>query len=322
MKYIDLGLPSGTLWADTNEEGYYTFDEAVSKYGGNLPTYEQFKDLKDHCKWEWIDNGYTVTGPNGNVIVLPAAGYRGCNGGVSMGSCGDYWSSAPTGSCTAWYLFFNSISVCKHEDNRGYGFSIRLVKSNNKDNNMKDKELNLVEILKDCPEGTELYTPMFGKVWLIKVDAKNKVMPICVRLQNKGKRFLTSDGRYSIEPDGECLLFPSKENRDWSTFNVRQNFKKGDFVAVVNDNDEPYLLLIGDTDWSSLYSDVKYICYVDLCNGIFEFSKSTNFWCDVNTYCGQGRCRLATDDEKVRVEVSSNDTKVKFDDHYNVLILR
>ncbi len=36
-EYIDLGLPSGTLWATENEEGYFTFDEAVEKYGDSLP---------------------------------------------------------------------------------------------------------------------------------------------------------------------------------------------------------------------------------------------------------------------------------------------
>ena len=40
MEYIDLGLPSGTLWADCNEEGFYYFDEAVEKYGYRLPTYD------------------------------------------------------------------------------------------------------------------------------------------------------------------------------------------------------------------------------------------------------------------------------------------
>ena len=40
--YVDLGLPSGTLWKDKNEEGgFYTYDQAVSKFGNKLPT----KDL-------------------------------------------------------------------------------------------------------------------------------------------------------------------------------------------------------------------------------------------------------------------------------------
>ena len=108
---------------------------------------------------------------------------------------------------------------------------------------MKDKELNLVEILKDCPEGTELYTPMFGKVRLEKVDAKNKETPICVRLQNQGERFLTSDGRYSVDTDGECVLFPSKENRDWSTFKASKReheFKPFERVLVRDLDDEKW----------------------------------------------------------------------------------
>ena len=129
MKYIDLGLPSGTLWADTNEEGYYTFDEAVSKYGGNLPTYEQFKDLKDHCQLEWTGNGYEITGPNGNTMVLPAAGFIGCNGGVfCVDSLGRYWSSLPSGSDFAWRLCFDSSNMNMFYGDRCYGISVRLVK--------------------------------------------------------------------------------------------------------------------------------------------------------------------------------------------------
>ena len=78
MKYIDLGLPSGTLWVDTNEEGYYTFDDAVEKYGNCLPTKEQLEELKTQCQWEWTGAGYKVTGPNGNSIVLSAAGFLNC----------------------------------------------------------------------------------------------------------------------------------------------------------------------------------------------------------------------------------------------------
>lgn len=58
MEYADLGLPSGTLWAESNEEGYYTFDEAVEKYGNSLPTREQLEELKSHCQWEWNDKEY------------------------------------------------------------------------------------------------------------------------------------------------------------------------------------------------------------------------------------------------------------------------
>ena len=126
--YIDLGLPSGTKWKAENEIGYYEFGEAVSKYGNRLPTREQLEELKNQCQWEWMGDGYRVTGPNGNAIVLPAAGYRGCNGGVvCVGSFGYYWSSTPNGSDYAWYLYFDSSSVLMCRNNRCDGRSVRLV---------------------------------------------------------------------------------------------------------------------------------------------------------------------------------------------------
>lgn len=128
-RVIDLGLPSGTLWADKNEEGYYTFDEAVEKYGDQLPTHEQLEELKNSCKWEWIGDGYRVEGPNGNVIVMPAAGSRSCCGNVGyVGSDGDYWSSTPYGLDDAWYLAFGSGGVDMFCSIRCYNFSVRLVK--------------------------------------------------------------------------------------------------------------------------------------------------------------------------------------------------
>ena len=96
MKYIDLGLPSGTLWSDTNENDYYTFSEAVAKYGDRLPTREQLEELKAQCQWEWVGKGYKVIGPNGNCIVLPAKGIRYSDDYVGdVDFNGNYWSSTP-----------------------------------------------------------------------------------------------------------------------------------------------------------------------------------------------------------------------------------
>lgn len=128
--YVDLGLPSGTLWKSKNEKGiYYTYDEAVSQFGDNLPSREQFEELKAFCTWEWNGKGYVVKGDNGNSIILQAAGYRNCDGGVSLvGTEGGYWSSTPYGSGNAWDLDFHS-SVVDMDDysNRCYGQSVRLV---------------------------------------------------------------------------------------------------------------------------------------------------------------------------------------------------
>ncbi len=75
-------------------------DVAHVKWGGSwrMPTQKEFQELLDNCTWTWTTykgtNGYKVTGPNGNSIFLPAAGWRSgteLNGG---GSYGHYWSSS------------------------------------------------------------------------------------------------------------------------------------------------------------------------------------------------------------------------------------
>ena len=126
--YVDLGLSSGTFWKDKNDYGFFTYDEAVSRFGSKLPSKEKFEELKSECKWEWNGSGYKVTGPNGNSIVLPASGYRNCDGSVSyVGSNGDYWSSTPLDSDYAWYLYFDSDGKGVNGSYRCFGLSVRLV---------------------------------------------------------------------------------------------------------------------------------------------------------------------------------------------------
>ncbi|MCR5423314.1 MAG: hypothetical protein K6E93_00950 [Bacteroidales bacterium] len=134
-EWVDLGLPSGTMWKNVNEVNaadtvynFYTYDEAVAAFGDVLPTKEQLEELKDNCQWTWTGSGYTVTGPNGHSIFLPAAGYRRCDGRVlNVGSDGSYWSSTPNGSDDAWGLDFGSGEVYMGGYYRCYGGSVRLV---------------------------------------------------------------------------------------------------------------------------------------------------------------------------------------------------
>lgn len=121
--YVDLGLPSGTYWKETNESGFYNYDNA-----NKLPTKEQLEELKNECEWTWTGKGYKVTGPNGNSIFLPAAGLLDCNGTVhSVGTRGCYWSSTPNDSDDAWGLYFQSSGVRMDNYNRCWGQSVRFV---------------------------------------------------------------------------------------------------------------------------------------------------------------------------------------------------
>lgn len=81
--WIDLGLPSGTLWKNKDEKGYFLYNEAKSKYANNLPTIQQLKELKTTCKWQRSGNGYDVKGPNGNSIYLPINGIKECDGSIT-----------------------------------------------------------------------------------------------------------------------------------------------------------------------------------------------------------------------------------------------
>lgn len=129
--FVDLGLPSGTLWKEQDEAGgFYTYEQAKLKFGNSLPTKEQYEELKNSCSWTWTGNGYKVTGPSGESITLPAAGFRGCDGGVRrVGLNGYYWSSTPSGSEYAWGLYFGSGGVSVDDDSgRCSGKSVRLVR--------------------------------------------------------------------------------------------------------------------------------------------------------------------------------------------------
>ena len=79
-----------------------------------------------------------------------------------------------------------------------------------------NEKLNLVEILKDFPKGTKLYSPIFGEVELDTIDIHSDP-PIRV-LCKYGKDGFSKDGRICPAYNGECVLFPSKEQRDWSKF--------------------------------------------------------------------------------------------------------
>ena len=127
--WVDLGLPSGTLWKQQKESGFYTYEEAINRFGNKLPERHHFVELKNECTWIWMeDYGYKVVGPNGNSITFPAAGVRSGGGSVeNVGTCGYYWSSSPINSDDAWGLFFNSSDVFMFYGNRGDVLSVRLV---------------------------------------------------------------------------------------------------------------------------------------------------------------------------------------------------
>lgn len=80
-----------------------------------MPSKEQFEELIGKCHWIWTGNGYRVTGPNGNSIVLPASGILFVGTSTTeppihfgQGVGGEYWSYTHKNPDSAWVLEFNS----------------------------------------------------------------------------------------------------------------------------------------------------------------------------------------------------------------------
>lgn len=113
-----------------------------------------------------------------------------------------------------------------------------------------ETELNIVEILKDKPKGTKLYSPLFGDVYLL--SAENNA--IRVGYHKEGIAIFFGNGKYYNYLESEPLLFPSKEMRDWSKF----AWKKGDVLIKTNSE---YCIGIFDKWTSDDYStfSAKYI---------------------------------------------------------------
>ncbi|MBQ6191656.1 MAG: Ig-like domain-containing protein [Bacteroidaceae bacterium] len=181
-EWIDLGLPSGTLWAtcnvganspeeygdyfawgetvpkdyydgttyfDLNNDGrtfkkynndggktelYPADDAATANWGApwRMPTSEQIKELCNNCTQEMIQqngvNGILLTGPNGNTIFLPAAGYHHEDWLLCAGSEGYYWtSSLSDNDFGSDYLFFGASSWRVSNYYRYHGRSVRAV---------------------------------------------------------------------------------------------------------------------------------------------------------------------------------------------------
>ena len=91
-----------------------------------------------------------------------------------------------------------------------------------------NENLNLVELLKDCPKGTKLYSTVYGDVELDEVSLDNGIIdyPIKIKIPDLTGVFsvgsFTKDGRIFANYSGECALFPSREQRDWSKFKPKK----------------------------------------------------------------------------------------------------
>ncbi len=126
--------------------------------------------------------------------------------------------------------------------------------------------MNIAELLKYCPKGTKLYSTVFGEVKFSEVYPDSM---IAVLITDNCKRTFRKDGSYFEY--GECVLFPSKNQRDWEEF--RLPVKRGD---IMMSNGRAFII-------SDEYADTLmgkyhgYICGIGAF-GDFVVSQSNHHW--------------------------------------------
>lgn len=141
----------------------------------------------------------------------------------------------------------------------------------------KNNNINIAEILKDCPKGTKLYSPLFGDVTLEEISATCAAI-IKIKYDSNNCANFFKTGLYYNYEGAECLLSPSSEMRDWSKFFKRGNvvIKNGGGMAAVFDG------------WAN--------------DTYTEFNTTINLYCDGNTgeeeVCDTLLFRKATGEER------------------------
>lgn len=120
-----------------------------------------------------------------------------------------------------------------------------------------NENTDLIKILKDCPEGFEFYSSYFGKVTFVRI-LYSRIIVECPKIHRQivfntnGKYVMStySDNNGNYFLSDECLLFPSKEQRDWSKFTApwykKERFDPKTFIAF----DRLLVRKNNDYDWS------------------------------------------------------------------------
>lgn len=142
-----------------------------------------------------------------------------------------------------------------------------------------NKDLDLTEILKDCPKGTEFYSRCIGVVKFDSID--DTLKRIIVKNQREVVSYKENGVYYYADEDAEIDLFPSKDQRDWSKWH--RPFKDGDILTTELGS----IFILKEPNKNDFY----YSCYIALHDKLRIAGSFTQF-------CAKKGCHLATEEEK------------------------
>ena len=115
-----------------------------------------------------------------------------------------------------------------------------------------NKNLDLTKILKNCPKGTKFYSPVWGEASFERI-LERRFYTIGIDTLS-GFKYLTKEGRYINADDAECILFPSKDQRDWSKFTAPW-YKKEKFDPKTFQPFDKVLVKISNEYYNTWYAD-------------------------------------------------------------------
>lgn len=184
---------------------------------------------------------------------------------------------------------------------------------------MEQKDIDIYEILKGEEYGTELYTPKCGRVWHSGMaNDKDSAKAIWTEDEAGREHFFDKNGK--IYKEGEILLFPSKEMRDWSKF-----FKKGD--VLVSEDGSVHIIFENFTDDAFTKFRGKYYLWNECYNkeafqmetSVFEKASDDDAQTYINNInkCFGGKLNRETlEIEKPQPEFKDGDIVVAEEDNY------
>ena len=153
--------------------------------------------------------------------------------------------------CKMVHDFVGECEGKKRSDNKGVVFVNADEFDEQPEEQAEQPKLNLCEILKNCPEGTELWSDNYGIVKFVNVETEWDT-PIRVELTNGSIARYTEEGWCDKRFPANCLLWPSKDCRDWSKFTApwlkKKRFDPKTLKAfdriIVRDDSERWLCTI------------------------------------------------------------------------------
>ena len=142
-----------------------------------------------------------------------------------------------------------------------------------------NENIDLTQILKNCPKGWKLYSPIFGEIDFLKIH--DNVYAI-VATQGSHPASFTKEGFYYADTDGECLLFPSKDQRDWNKFTAPW-YKKEKFDPKTLKPFDKVIVKTLNGEWTcAIFShitnygeDYQYDCCYMICKYCIPYNDDT-----------------------------------------------